>query len=174
MLVVVALVAVVAIVALVGRESPEPAPAEEKAHDELGPGVKSVVLCFADRDAGSSIIERREIVVPADRPGLAKKILEELIKGPEEEGIGVLPGGTRVHAVYFDGTGGVHVDFSSELVSGHPGGSSGELLTIRSVVRTVALNFPDTETVQFLVDGEAVESIAGHIDASGPFRTEDW
>jgi len=143
---------------------------EDVILEEVGEGVQSVVLAFADRGASRTVTERRDVVVPDDRSGKAKRILEELVSGPVGQGVATLPGGTRILSVVFDDAGGVYVDFSRELVSAHPGGSAGELFTIRSVVTTLQTNFPDVERVLFLVEGREIESIAGHYDAGEPFE----
>ena len=168
--VVLAIVIIALLVTLCDREPPAEIERDGVVEEEIGPGVQSVVLSFADHGASGMIDERREIVVREDRPSKARQILEELARGPRTSGaVRTLPAGTRVRSVYFDDAGGAYVDFSSELVTNHPGGSTGELFTIRSVVRTLSLNFPDVEAVQFLVDGDEIETIAGHIDASVPF-----
>jgi spore germination protein GerM len=150
-------------------------PEEGAAIEELGEGVQSVLLTFATSGATRTIDERREIVVPEDRASRARRILEELASGPETDGADpTIPIGTRVNSVVFDDTGGAFADFSPELVENHPGGSTGELFTIRSIVRTLALNFPDVERVSILVDGDEIETLAGHIDASVPFLVENY
>ena len=88
--------------------------------------------------------------------------------------MGTMPRGTTVRSVVFDDAGGVFVDFSRELVANHPGGSTGELFTIRSVVRTLSMNFPEVESVRFLVEGREIETVAGHIDVSGPLPVDQY
>ena len=167
-------VAIALIFVLRDREPPAEIPEGGVLEEEIGRGVQSVTLVFADRAASGMVEERREIAVPGDRAGRAKRILSELAAGPTQSGVRTLPYGTRVLSVFFDEQGGVFVDFSRELVDNHPGGSTGELLTIRSVVQTLATNFPDIESVRFLVEGEEVETIAGHIDASVPFLVRNY
>jgi spore germination protein GerM len=172
MKVIVAVLAVVAIAlvfVLRDREPPAEMPEGGVLDEEIGRGIQSVTLVFADRTATGMVEERREIAVPGDRAGRAKAILSELAEGPAESGVRTLPHGTRVLSVFFDERGGAFVDMSRELVDNHPGGSTGELLTIRSIVQTLAGNFPDIESVRILVEGEEIETIAGHIDASVPF-----
>ncbi len=172
---VVVLAAVAVVVTLCMKEPDERLPGEGAAVEELGEGVQSVRLVFASRGAGSTIEERREIAVMEDPASRARRVMEELAAGPTgDDADGTIPPGTRVLSVFFDGTGGVFVDFSDELVDNHPGGSTGELFTIRSIVTTLALNFPDVERVSILVDGAEVETIAGHIDASVPFPVEQY
>jgi germination protein M len=166
--------AVVAFVALRDREPARQAATESGAQEDLGQGVQSVVMVFADREALQMVQERRDIVVPSDRAGRAKKILEELALGPEGTGAATIPKGTHVRSVFFDDAGGVTVDFSRELVGNHPGGSTGELMTIRSVVQTLAANFQGTRSVRFLVEGKEIETIAGHVDASVPFDVDQY
>jgi len=148
--------------------------AEDVVLEDVGDGVQSALLVFADRGASRTVTERRDIVVPDDRSGKARRILEELIEGPEEGGVATIPRGTRVLSVVFDDAGGVYVDFSREFVSEHPGGSTGEAFTIRSIVGTLHRNFPDVERVQFLVEGREIESIAGHYDAGEPFEVSQF
>jgi spore germination protein GerM len=175
-LIVVALVvlAVALVFVLKEREPPVAIPEGDVLDEEIGRGIQSVTLVFADRAATGMVQERREVAVPQDRAGRAKRILAALAAGPAESGVRTLPYGTRVLSVFFDEQGGVFVDFSRELVDNHPGGSTGELLTIQSIVQTLAANFPDIESVRLLVDGEEVETIAGHIDASVPFLVRSF
>ena len=68
----------------------------------------------------------------------------------------------------------VVLDFSQELVTGHPGGSSAEAATLTSILRTVALNFPDTRSCRILVDGAQVETLAGHLNLGQAFDPRRW
>jgi len=171
----VALVAVVLVVAMCVRSPDKGPPEEGQAVEELGDGVQSVLLAFASRGAWRMIEERREIVVMADQASRARRVIEELAAGPvRDDADGTIPPGTKVNSVFFDGTGGAFVDFSREFTDNHPGGSSGELFTIRSIVRTLAINFPDVERVSILVEGREIETIAGHIDATEPFPVEQY
>ena len=172
---VVVLAAVAVVVTLCMKGPDEQLSDDGVAVEELGDGVQSVRLAFASRGAGRSVEERREIVVMEDSASRARRIMEELAAGPTgTDADGTIPDGSRVLSVFFDGTGGAFVDFSSEFVDNHPGGSAGELFTIRSVVKTFALNFPDVERVSILVEGKELETIAGHIDASVPFPVEQY
>lgn len=169
------LVLAVAIVVLRDREAPQEIEPREAVSEDLGPGVQSVVLAFADREGLGMAEERREIAVPEDPGERAKRILEELADGPKDRDlVRTIPKDTEVRSVVFDDAGGAFVDFSRELVANHPGGSTGELLTIRSIVRTLSANFPDVESVRVLVEGKEIETIAGHIDASMPFLVDQY
>jgi spore germination protein GerM len=67
-----------------------------------------------------------------------------------------------------DPNGVAKVNFDKTLSKEHPGGSSAEMLTLYSIVNSLTLNFPQIKRVQILIDGKAVESIAGHISLKQP------
>ena len=54
----------------------------------------------------------------------------------------------------------------------HPGGSTAEQLTIFSAVDSLVKQVPGIKRVQFLVDGDAPETLAGHVDCTRPFRED--
>lgn len=64
----------------------------------------------------------------------------------------------------------IQVDFSEEIISNHWGGSSGEILTVYSIVNTLT-QFEDINKVEILVDGEEVETLVGHMDLSVPIES---
>jgi hypothetical protein len=66
------------------------------------------------------------------------------------------------------------VDFNTALVTQLPGGSAAEFHLLGALVRTVGANFPEVTSVQILVDGQPVDSLAGHYDTSGPLRVAAW
>ena len=54
------------------------------------------------------------------------------------------------------------VNLSKSFVDRHPSGIETEDLTLRSILATLHANFPQIETVRFLVDGQTRETLAGH------------
>jgi germination protein M len=130
-----------------------------------------ITLYFSDGDAQYLIPESRKIKL---KDYLAKQAIIELIKGPHNDNLyPTIPQTTRVNALYVsDGI--AYIDFSSEIIEDHPGGSTGELLTIYSIVMTLT-SFADIDKVQFLVDGNSGETLVGHVDTSVPLeRDENW
>ena len=84
-----------------------------------------------------------------------------------------IPAGTVLKEINIRPDGLCRVDFSKELVANHSGGSLGESLTVYSIVNTLT-QFPSVKQVQFLVDGQYVKTIAGHVDVSTAMgRNED-
>lgn len=129
-----------------------------------------LTLYFADRNAQGVVAERREVKKSRSNPEGA---LEELIKGPakDSELARTIPLGTRLLGVKLAG-GVATVDFSEELSTGHWGGSAGETITVYSIVNTLT-EFRQVRRVRILIDGEEVESLAGHIDLGAPLERNE-
>ena len=103
----------------------------------------------------------------ADGDGGVAEAMNLLIEGPPE-GSGMsslLPKGTRLLSWRLD-KGVAYVDFSRELLEANVG-STGEALLLGQIVGTLG-EFPDVWKVRILVEGKPLESLAGHIDISGP------
>ncbi|MGB9660964.1 MAG: GerMN domain-containing protein [Moorellaceae bacterium] len=126
--------------------------------------MKKVVLYFADPTGQKLVAEERAI---PKVEGIARATVEELIKGPAPGSslLPTIPKGTVLRDINIRPDGLARVDFSKELVTNHSGGSLGESLTVYSIVNTLT-QFPSVKQVQILVEGQYVETIAGHLDVS--------
>jgi len=170
-------VAVVAVMGLIvsrwTRMREEKPPSEVKSVPE---GARSVTLFFASRQADGMLSETREIAVGDQVEEQVRGVLAALIEGPRSGGmVSAIPSGTEVLQVFWvEETQILYVDFNGELVSNHPGGSTGEYYTISMIVKTVASNFPQVRKLQFLVEGYPVETIAGHYDVTRPLDVVSW
>ncbi len=100
---------------------------------------------------------------------MAAVLIEELIKGPYAKGVRTIPEQTEIRSVKLDRKGLLQVDFSRELSELHPGGSSSEIMTVFSIVNTLTENIEGIGGIRILIDGKAVDTIAGHIDCRQPF-----
>ena len=139
----------------------QPVPIEE---------MVEVNLYFSDSQAMYLIPEKRKI---PQIPSLARQAVNELIKGPENSNFyPTIPEGTQVNEVYIaDDI--VYIDLSEEIFENHPGGSSGELMTVYSIVNTLTEISP-IKGVQILVGGNEKNSLVGHIDISMPLRRDEY
>lgn len=82
-----------------------------------------------------------------------------------------IPRGTLLNEAYIDTQQTAYLDFSSHLSEGHIGGTTAELLTITAILKTVFDAFPDDiKQVQILIDGEEVNTLAGHLNLSQPLH----
>ena len=127
-----------------------------------------VVLYFSDDQAEKLVKERRSV---PKTDAVAKASVEELIKGPSAGGVATMPTGTTLLGVSItDGI--ADVNLSKEFVDNHPGGSAGEKMTVYSIVNTLT-EFSTIKEVRFLVEGERLDTIAGHMDVSQPVKREE-
>lgn len=124
----------------------------------------SISLYFSDQNGDYLHEEKREIAMV---PGLARATVQELIAGPRTEGLlRTIPEGTKLLDIDVE-NGLCRVDLSKEFKENHWGGSSGEILTVYSLVDTLT-QFPTIDKVEILVQGQKVETLAGHMDLSVP------
>lgn len=130
--------------------------------------MRTVKLYFSAPQENYLLAEQREIVVSLNPDQEAKEILKELIKGPRDTSLSpTLPSSAQVRDVWMQNNC-IYVDFTSSLTKAHPGGTSGELLTVYSIVNTLLDNFSSYSQVQILIQGKPAETLAGHINISEP------
>lgn len=163
--------------------SPAPLPEPEEyavaeaaaAESEPGPAAAeapprriSVRLYFEALECCGLLPEERDVAFSPDLSRQVRTVVEELAKGPtgvEGQALGpTLPEGTRVLEVFVQANGVARVSLSSELITGLPGGSRAELLTVYSIVNTIVANFPGVSRVQLLVNDQLTRSLGGHVD----------
>jgi spore germination protein GerM len=133
---------------------------------------KKVMTLFFSEEEGEYLVgEKRQLLKRGGVEEEAREAVLELIKGPKGKLIPTLPAHTRLLALQIDQSGVAKVDFDQTLSKEHPGGSSAEMLTIYSIVNSLTLNFPQIKRVQILINGEKVESIAGHISLKQPLSS---
>lgn len=158
-----------------GREAAPAVPAVVTPDTTAFPPSRSVVLFFGREDADGMKRELREIRAEQGVEEGVRAVVGELVRGPGADGVPSIPPHTTLRKALFDERSGtLYLDFSKQLQAEHWGGSEGELLTVRSILQTIAANFPTVKAVQILVEGEEIESIAGHIDTSRPFDLAGW
>ncbi len=144
---------------------------EERAAltEEPNPTTK-VALYFIKDTADETFLvrETRELPYTA-APEIAA--VRELIKGPSGDGLKpVLPVKTRVRGLEIQ-NGVATLDLSQEAVKIGKG-SWGEALVVWSVVNTLT-KFPEIDAVKILIEGNQVETLAGHFDLSGILKRNE-
>jgi germination protein M len=170
-----ALFAVVAWLLLRSRAGLPPEQPPDASGSPAAASAKSVTLYFADNEAKSLVTEKRDIPFGDSLEENVEATLAALIGGPTQSGVAVLPGETRLEQTYWsEENQTLYLDFNAALVAKHPGGSAAEYSTISALVRTIAANFPMVKRVQILVDGQPVETLAGHFDTSKPIEIATW
>lgn len=132
---------------------------------------ETVKLYFSNDESTGLESEERKIEVNPNQP-LEKYIVEQLIAGPKDKDlVATIPPETKIRDIKtIDGI--CYLDLSSEFVTKHNGGSTGETLTIYSIVNSLA-ELDKINKVQFLIEGEKQAEFKGHIDFSKPFEPMD-
>jgi germination protein M len=126
-------------------------------------------LYFSDPQAEKLVAEVRQI---AETDEVGRAAVEALIEGPAlEEAVPTIPEGTRLLDIKIASEQAT-VNFSPEFVDNHLGGSAGERMTVYSVVNTLT-ELDGVSAVRFLVDGRKRDTIAGHMDISGPIERDE-
>jgi spore germination protein GerM len=123
---------------------------------------------------GSAILDTEERPIPYHQTldAQAKEVMTALIAGPKGELIPTLPEGVRLMDILVTKDGVAYVDLSGEIVSNHQGGTTGEMVTVYSIVNTLTINLPQIHAVQILVDDRTVETLKGHVDLTRPLKPD--
>ncbi len=83
--------------------------------------------------------------------------------------------GTKVRQIFVAEDGTAFVDLSKEAVANHRGGSLDELFAVYAIVNAITVNLPAIKGVQILIDGQEVDTLAGHVDLRHPLtRNMRW
>lgn len=132
---------------------------------------ETVKLYFSDDEAMYLKPEIRQITVQGEM--LAEVVIKELIAGPQQENLyQTIPAETKL--ISFKVADGVaYVNFSKDIQVKHPGGSTGEYMTVYSIVNTLVDLNTGIQKVQILVEGEKQETLVGHLSTFGPLDP-DW
>ena len=135
-----------------------------------------LTLYFANNEYVMTGNESLEKLLPEKRTitlankSLAQAAVEELMKGPEGEGMGaVIP--ARIKLIDVEVAEQIaYVNFSGD---GMHGGSMEETFLISSVVMTLT-QLENIDAVQFLVDGKKTETLMGHIYTMDPIDSYEF
>ncbi|MFW5993849.1 MAG: GerMN domain-containing protein [Halanaerobiaceae bacterium] len=127
-------------------------------------GEREIKIYFATEDA--MYLEPVTRTVPGE--DLYREAIEELVAGPKSGDLKpTVPEETElIDYSYEDGL--IILNFNETLRSDHSGGSTGERLTIYSIVNTMT-ELPGIDEVTFEIEGEELETLVGHLDLTIPY-----
>lgn len=148
--------------------APAPMPAAEQAQPRQ---LRDVVLYFGSTDGSFLVAEGRQVEDCLSEEDCLRGTVQALVDGPVTDLVPIFPSPTPIRAVTVSADT-VTVDFGRDLVSGHPGGSVSELLTIYGLANTLAENFPHLRRVRILVEGAPLETLKGHVDLREPVKAD--
>lgn len=150
-------------------------PAAPAAAEEAAPTVErqiNVKLFFQSADRPGLAVEERAVAFSNDLARQLHAVVEELVRGSKAGLGGTLAPDTRVLHVFVSARGVAYVDLSKEAAASHPGGSEAELVTVYSLVNSLAANFPAIKRVQILIEDRPVPTLAGHVDLTRPLAPD--
>ena len=142
--------------------APAPTPAPP-----AGPKIKANL--FYVSDDGQQLIQReQDVPFGAGTVDQAREILAAELAPVSDPLVSAIPSGTKLRRVFITERGQAYVDLSREVSVNHPGGTLNELLTVYALVDAVTANLPAVTSVQLLVEGKEVATLAGHVDLRRP------
>ncbi len=151
-------------------EPEKPSPAPEKKPVAKNPSAESMnIKVYYPDDSGMRLVEvEREIVID-DSTDKYTAAVETLLNDPSEDNLTkIFPNNAAIRSVTVaDGL--AVVDLDGVFLKNFVGGSTGEEFLVGSVVDTLT-NFPEVKQVKFLVDGQEIETLSGHMDLSTPLE----
>jgi hypothetical protein len=100
---------------------------------------------------------------------ILRVLFKEYLQKPSPHMLGE---GSDVRSVYMLANGTCIIDLNADFATHHPSGALVEQLSLISMAQTLMLNSPYVKKVKFLVDGNSPETLAGHIDLSPTFTSE--
>ncbi|MFO7692754.1 MAG: GerMN domain-containing protein [Vicinamibacterales bacterium] len=146
---------------------PAAAPTETAKPTEAARRIKAT-LYYVSADGRRLAAAERDVLFAESASEQARRIMEAMLE-PAPDGLAsAIPAGTELRGLYVGGQGDAYVDFSGTLRTSHPGGTASELLTVYAIVSAITANLPAITSVQILIEGHEVDTLAGHVDLRRP------
>ncbi len=155
---------------------PTPPPPNKTSKDNKKDETRStkemkIKVYYPDESGLRLVGVNREIEIK-DSEDKYKEAVKAVMTPPKEKNLtSIIPNNSSLISVKVkDGTAVVNLD--KKIKNGFSGGSTGEEFLIGSVVNTLT-EFNEVKSVKFLIDGQEVETLSGHMDLSEPIKRMD-
>ncbi|MEQ1759317.1 MAG: GerMN domain-containing protein [Vicinamibacterales bacterium] len=132
----------------------------------------NATLFYVSEDGQALVGVRREVPLAEGRIEQGRQILRLALTPPPRGYSSPIPRGTTLRGFYVTDRGDAFIDLSQHATSGHPGGSFAEMLTVSALVNDVTANLPAVQRVQILIEGQHVDTLAGHVDLRRPLTRD--
>ena len=126
-------------------------------------------LYFPALNEGKILPESRSLTWAQADADRVRQIVLALAEGSHQGYGRVLPASTTVRAVFLTADGTAYLDLSADVLSDFEPGIQSETLAIYSIVNSLTVNIPAVKQVQFLIQGQEVETLDGHADLTAAF-----
>ena len=133
------------------------------------PKVKAQLFWAADAEYSDLVANTVELPLSNDPVLRSKQVLSTLLAGPVDSELRTLPPDAALLAFYILPDGTAVADFSDAMANSIPSGVQSEQLAVDSITRTLEANVPQVRRLRILIHGQAVETLAGHLDLTGTF-----
>jgi spore germination protein GerM len=133
------------------------------------PGRRIKARLYYVNDSGTRLTFIEQDVPYGDTTvNQARTIVAAQLAPPAAPLVSAIPPGATLRAVFVTEQGEAYVDVSQEFQSAHTGGSTNELLSVYTLVNALTVNLPTITSVQLLVNGKEIDTLAGHVDLRRP------
>jgi spore germination protein GerM len=151
---------------------PAAAPAQAPPVDADAPTISATLFFVASNGTRLTGVTR---AIPYADTALeqARRIAEAQVARPPSGLSSAIPAGTMVRSVFLSDRGEAYLDLSRDFRTGHSGGSLNEALAVYALVNAMTSNLADVSAVQILIDGQEVDTLAGHLDLRHPLQRSD-
>jgi len=157
-----------------------PQRAEETARAKLdqialqpknGP-IQLATLYFPAPNEGKIVPEGRSITWAQSDTDRVRQVVLALAEGSHQGYGRVFSLSTTIRAVFLATDGTAYVDLSNDILSDFEPGIQSETLAIYSIVNSITINIPSVKRVQFLIQGQQVETLDGHADLTAAYTPD--
>lgn len=132
--------------------------------------VMTTVKVYYSDDQAENLVEKQIDIELENEESLEEKVFESLKVKPKDSDIhSVIDESIKINSVKVEDSKIAKVDLAKEGLNG----SSTQEYFLKDAVILALTDLDSVDKVQFLVDGEVVETLMGHIDVSKPFTRQD-
>ena len=131
-------------------------------------------LFFVSEDGSRLVAVEQEIPLAEGAVAQARALVEAQLSAAAPAPLATtIPEGTKLRGLFLSDKNEAFVDLDVTVRDKHPGGSMNELFTVYTIVNAITMNLPDVQSVQLMIDGREVDTLAGHVDLRRPLRKND-
>ena len=134
--------------------------------------TQTATLYFPALDEGKIVPETRSVTWAQADVDRVRQVVLALAEGSHQGYGRVLPASTTVRAVFMTAEGTAYLDLSNDVLSDFEPGIQSETLAIYSLVNSITSNIPSVKRIQFLIQGQEVETLDGHVDLTAAFTPD--
>lgn len=142
----------------------------EEQKEAVAPEKQAVelTLYFSDDQAMYLVpVQTKAMLKDTRTETLARVVVEKLIAGPADDSLQpTIPAEAKLLTVKVDNKIAV-LNFNQDFVNKHPGGSTGESMTIYSLTNSLT-ELEGIDKVAFQIEGQNIETLKGHLDLTRP------